>query len=117
MPRKHRATDALILVVAFAAAASCGSSCAINEIGLGGGGSGGGNPLASCTDSIKNGDETDIDCGGSCMGKCAEDKVCDASPDCSSTFCVTGVCVAPCNNLANDGDETDIDCGGSCMTK
>ena len=45
----------------------------------------------TCDDGIQNGDETGIDCGGSCQ---------------------------PCENFCNDGiqngDETDIDCGGSC---
>lgn len=43
---------------------------------------------ASCVDLIKNGDEEEIDCGGSC------------------TPCVT------CTDFIQNQDETDIDCGG-----
>jgi hypothetical protein len=114
MLRKHRAAGALSLVAAFAAAALSGGSCAVNEIGQGDGGSGSGRPPATCTDGIKDGDEADADCGGSCAVRCTEGKMCGAGSDCSSTFCITGVCVAQCNNSAKEGDETDIDCGGSC---
>ncbi|MEZ5007730.1 MAG: M43 family zinc metalloprotease [Chitinophagales bacterium] len=48
-------------------------------------------PNPTCSDGIVNGDETGIDCGGSCV-------------PCSST----------CNNGQKDGDETGVDCGGSC---
>ncbi len=44
----------------------------------------------TCQDGILNGDETDIDCGGSCE-------------DCPT-----------CDDGILNGDETDIDCGGSC---
>ncbi len=71
---------------------------------------------ASCTDGEKNGDETDVDCGGSC-DKCAENMHCDASSDCLSDNCEEGTCkikVDPCADGVLDGNETDIDCGGSC---
>jgi hypothetical protein len=44
----------------------------------------------SCNDGIQNGDETDIDCGGSC----------DPCPTCDDGI--------------QNGDETGVDCGGSC---
>lgn len=44
----------------------------------------------SCFDGIKNGDETSVDCGGSC-------------PECPT-----------CDDGIKNGDETGIDCGGSC---
>lgn len=50
-----------------------------------------------CSDGVKNGDETDVDCGGSCAGKCAAGKACLVSGDCgtalacgSSKKCVAG---------------------------
>ncbi len=46
----------------------------------------------TCTDGIQNGDETGIDCGGTC-------------DPCESITC---------NNGVQDGDETGVDCGGSC---
>merc|ERR1719502_1193918 len=44
----------------------------------------------TCDDSVQNGDEEDVDCGGSC----------DACPTCSDG--------------TQNGDETGTDCGGSC---
>jgi hypothetical protein len=43
-----------------------------------------------CSNEIKDGDEIDVDCGGSC-------------PPCVS-----------CSNRIQDGDEEGLDCGGSC---
>ena len=54
-------------------------------------GSGGGGP--TCTDGVQNGDETGIDCGGSC-------------PPCDGG--------ATCTDGIQNGDETGVDCGGSC---
>jgi hypothetical protein len=73
--------------------------------------------LPSCTDSVANGSETDIDCGGSCSDKCANDQKCMADGDCASTFCRKGLCVSACNNSIKDGTEADVDCGGSCSAK
>ena len=50
----------------------------------------------SCFDGIKNGDETGIDCGGSCKPCASETK----QPSCS-------------DGIRNQG-ETKIDCGGPC---
>jgi endoglucanase len=49
----------------------------------------------TCTDSVKNGSETDVDCGGSCGSDCVNGKRCAASKDCVSQNCVGGVCEAP----------------------
>ena len=49
-------------------------------------------PAPTCTDGIQNGDETGIDCGGSCA-PCTVDPTCD-------------------DGIQN-GDETGVDCGGS----
>jgi hypothetical protein len=51
----------------------------------------------SCSDGMQNGDETDMDCGGTKCGKCDGD-TCAAGGDCKSTFCADGVC---CNNACN----------------
>ena len=74
----------------------------------------------TCSDGIQNGDETGVDCGGSCPP-------CDAEPTCSDGIQngdETGVdcggscppCdVEPtCSDGIQNGDETDVDCGGSC---
>ncbi len=41
---------------------------------------------ATCKDGLKNGTETDVDCGGSCP-KCASGKSCGAAADCASGYC------------------------------
>ncbi len=51
----------------------------------------GGCVIDTCSDEVKNNDETDIDCGGSCDA-CADGKACLTSNDCSSENCVNGTC-------------------------
>ena len=70
---------------------------------------------ATCDDGALNGDESDIDCGGSCAA-CADGQLCNDGPDCSSGNCEAGTCAPPdpCANEVLDEGETDIDCGGSC---
>ena len=46
----------------------------------------------SCEDGMKNGDETDIDCGGSCKAKCGEGKTCALATDCESRSCNGTTC-------------------------
>lgn len=72
----------------------------------------------SCFDEIKNQDETDVDCGGSCPKKCTDTKRCLSAADCLSGFCTENqFCIAPsCTDNTQSGDETDVDCGGSCVT-
>ena len=50
-------------------------------------------PSPTCNDGVQNGDETGIDCGGSC-------EPCETVPT--------------CNDGIQNGDETGVDCGGSC---
>lgn len=69
---------------------------------------------ASCSDNVKNGTETDTDCGGSCA-KCADGKGCAGNGDCGTGFCSGGTCRTPtCTDNARNGNETDVDCGGGC---
>lgn len=69
---------------------------------------------ATCSDGVRNGEETDIDCGGSCPAACANDKTCAADPDCQSGHCVSEVC-RECGTAAHCG--TGRDCiGGNCCT-
>ena len=72
----------------------------------------------TCDDGEKNGDETDIDCGGSCPA-CARGNDCKLDSDCISNFCNDdGKCATPtCNDYIRNGDETDIDCGGDSCPK
>lgn len=46
---------------------------------------------ASCHDGVKNGPESDVDCGGDCPS-CAIDKACVRARDCISGLCAAGVC-------------------------
>ncbi len=68
----------------------------------------------SCTNGIQDGTETDLDCGGSCMG-CPPGDMCMMDSDCSSMICdPDNTCHVPsCTDGVLNRDETDIDCGGS----
>src|SRR5207253_1443636 len=71
---------------------------------------------SACTNGVKDGVETDVDCGGSVCGPCAAGKACAVTTDCvTGSRCASGVCVstALCSNGALDAGETDVDCGGS----
>ena len=80
------------------------------------GGSGGVVPDPTCTDGVKNGGESDVDCGGAVCDRCADDKGCSNGGDCESKVCTGGTCIAPsCTDSVENGGETDQDCGGgSC---
>ncbi len=70
---------------------------------------------STCSDGVRNGDETDLDCGGSCPG-CVDGLLCALDPDCASGFCdPTGAtCATPtCTDGFRNGDEVDVDCGGA----
>ena len=72
----------------------------------------------TCTDTLKNGDETDVDCGGKTCPQCADGKSCKLAVDCTSGVCTSGICAAPgCTDNVLNGAETDIDCGGSTCSK
>ncbi|MFW5739361.1 MAG: formylglycine-generating enzyme family protein, partial [Myxococcota bacterium] len=66
-----------------------------------------------CANGTRDGDETDVDCGGSCA-PCADGASCQVAADCGNGVCDANVCgSASCNNGVKDGLETDVDCGGS----
>lgn len=44
----------------------------------------------TCSDQIRNGDETDVDCGGSCPDKCETGDQCLVDSDCESGDCDGG---------------------------
>jgi hypothetical protein len=71
----------------------------------------------TCSDGVKNGTETDVDCAGSCSTKCRPTQSCGGNADCASGSCTSGKCDAPahCSNSTKDADESDVDCGGSCV--
>jgi hypothetical protein len=49
-------------------------------------------PNGSCANGIKDGAETDIDCGGPACPKCVLGKQCAVNADCQSNVCTAGVC-------------------------
>jgi hypothetical protein len=73
--------------------------------------------VGQCTDGVKDGNETDVDCGGGSCPPCATGKKCAVNNDCISTDqCQAGVCIAcaagynqpcgKCNGLT--------ECNGTC---
>jgi hypothetical protein len=77
----------------------------------------------SCGNSLLDGEESDIDCGGSRCKKCAIEKKCVSNSDCLSSLCdsLKGICIKPptleelCTNGKKDeGKESDVDCGNMC---
>ncbi len=72
---------------------------------------------ATCTDSIINQGESDIDCGGNYCDACIEGMSCVYHRDCASGYCTSKICSATsCTDGVKNGDETGTDCGGSCDT-
>ena len=70
--------------------------------------------LEHCSDGVLSGDETDVDCGGSCS-PCAGGLSCNTNRDCTSYACNANICdSAHCGDGLMSGDETGVDCGGSC---
>ena len=53
------------------------------------------NPAVTCADRVKNGHESDVDCGGGTCPKCINGKQCSANVDCVSNRCTNHLCVAP----------------------
>jgi len=51
--------------------------------------------LPTCDDAVKDGPETDVDCGGGECPKCALGKACAGAGDCASGVCTAGVCASP----------------------
>jgi hypothetical protein len=46
----------------------------------------------SCSNGVKDGDETDVDCGGGTCPVCANGDACNAGPDCASRVCTANKC-------------------------
>ena len=108
-----------LLAMGAASALSSGLfACGSSTTGSGGSGSttstSTGTP-ASCTDAVKNGDETDVDCGGPACNGCALGQSCGSADDCAEGACIGGTCQAlpaTCTDGMKGETETDVDCGG-----
>jgi len=68
----------------------------------------------TCDDGVQNGEETDIDCGGTCIS-CGTGKTCNTNEDCSNKYCYNSKCRKPtCDDGIQNQNEIRIDCGGEC---
>jgi hypothetical protein len=65
-------------------------------------------PLPTCSDEVKNGSESDVDCGGSCP-RCGNGKTCAGPDDCSSAFCANGTCQS-CSGSQQCGEDGHGQC-------
>jgi len=67
---------------------------------------------------VKDGAETDVDCGGPTADKCDDGKACLEARDCTSSVCGEGLCQPPSpSDGVENGSETDVDCGGDAAPK
>src|SRR4029453_13035836 len=48
----------------------------------------------TCFDGVRNGAESDVDCGGGLCALCASGSGCVSSSDCATGICFEGVCVS-----------------------
>ena len=71
-------------------------------------------PAGTCTDGVKNGTESDVDCGPGCQ-PCADGRACTGASNCASQVCTNQVCqAATCSDGVRNRDELDVDCAGHC---
>jgi hypothetical protein len=68
----------------------------------------------SCADGVRDGSETDVDCGGGSCPQCGNGRSCFQPSDCQSNNCQNGFCSqgATCFDGVKNGNESDVDCGG-----
>jgi hypothetical protein len=92
--------------------ASTGTEGATTEIADGDASSG--EPVSGCENGRRDGDETDLDCGGSCP-PCSPGGHCESHGDCDTMICAGGFCQTPtCYDGMQNGSESGVDCGGTC---
>lgn len=87
-----------------------------------------------CDDGLKNGDETDVDCGGYDCAKCNQGLECAVGSDCKTNFCADGICcdtacnaaceacnlpslVGTCDLVPKYGEDTAFGNGMSCTSQ
>ena len=72
-----------------------------------------GSCTASCMNNIRDGFETDRDCGGPICQPCIVGKICFSRSDCQTRVCFANHCQpATCTDGQRNDVETDVDCGG-----
>ena len=69
---------------------------------------------ASCSNAVRDGQESDVDCGGPDCSACPVGDQCKDDGDCQSERCEAGTCKEKptCSDGTHNGQETDTDCGG-----
>jgi hypothetical protein len=70
-------------------------------------------PPPTCSDGIKNGSETDIDCGGPTCPRCSNFLACASRDDCQSAFCA--ITLGTCQECSTDPDNCGSDDDGACV--
>ena len=70
-------------------------------------------PSPACADGVKNGSESDVDCGGGTCLRCANGKTCASRNDCVGALCTGGACQS-CVNAADCGVDAD---GSMCACR
>jgi len=67
---------------------------------------------------VKDGAETDVDCGGGECKPCEVGKGCALASDCTDGVCLASVCPPPaCDDRVKNASESDVDCGGPTCPK
>lgn len=51
--------------------------------------------MPTCSDALKNGTETDVDCGGLSCAPCNPGQLCAVNADCETSVCTGGTCQPP----------------------
>jgi hypothetical protein len=54
--------------------------------------------VPTCNDTVENANETDVDCGGTCLPtkRCGERSRCIHPSDCTTGVCVSNICQGEC---------------------
>jgi hypothetical protein len=68
-----------------------------------------------CRDGVKNGSETDVDCGGGTCPRCGAGQICNSRDDCATGRCVSTVC-QQCANAGDCGFEANGATACACRT-
>lgn len=105
--------------LATACAPNCGigAKCAINSDCSSLECNGGVCAAATCSDMIKDGSETDVDCGGGACPSCALGKACSQGTDCQSGNCTNGVCASAALSPLGATCSSNLTCGsGHCTS-
>ena len=67
-------------------------------------------PPPPCANRVKDGAETDVDCGGGICPRCADGLSCNSRNDCQSAVCSTGSCLTCGGDFQNCGNDANGDC-------